>query len=161
VTRRSRLWRELGAVVRLALPVVSVQLGMMLMGVVDTMMLGRVSAGALAAGALGDSLSFSVMILAVGILMAVDPLVSQAHGAEDRAAIAAYLERGLVLAVVLSLPLSCCGTPAPSSPGWDSRRRWSSEARTSSAPSSPESSRSSSSWSSGRPSRRWVSCARP
>jgi Na+-driven multidrug efflux pump len=35
-------WRgELAAVARLALPVVGVQLGMMLMGVVDTMMLGR------------------------------------------------------------------------------------------------------------------------
>ena len=106
MNRQARLRRELGAVVRLALPVVSVQLGLMLMGVVDTMMLGRVSAGALAAGALGNSLSFSLMIGAVGILMAIDPLVSQAHGAEDRAAIGAHLERGLVLAVVLGLPLS-------------------------------------------------------
>ncbi|HZF08268.1 MAG TPA: MATE family efflux transporter [Thermoanaerobaculia bacterium] len=106
MTRQARLWRELRAVVRLALPVVGVQLGLMLMGVVDTMMLGRVSAGALAAGALGNSLSFSLMILAVGILMAVDPLISQAHGAEDRAAIGAHLERALVLAVVLALPLS-------------------------------------------------------
>jgi MATE family multidrug resistance protein len=106
VIRRARLQEELGAVVRLALPVVAVQLGLMFMGVVDTMMLGRVSAAALAAGALGNSLSFSLLIGAVGILMAIDPLVSQAHGAEDRAAIGAHLERGLVLALVLAVPLS-------------------------------------------------------
>jgi len=98
-------WRgELAAVARLALPVVGVQLGMMLMGVVDTMMLGRVSADALAAGGLGNSLSFCLLIGAMGVLMAIDPLVSQAHGAEDRTAIGAHLERGLVLAAALTIP---------------------------------------------------------
>ncbi|MEA2691078.1 MAG: multidrug resistance protein family, partial [Acidobacteriota bacterium] len=106
VSRRIGLGVELSAVVRLALPVVAVQLGLMLMGVVDAMMLGRVSAQALAAGALGDSLSFSLLVGAMGILMAIDPLVSQAHGAEDREAIAAHLERGLVLALALAVPLS-------------------------------------------------------
>lgn len=103
---RERLFRELRAVVRLAVPVISVQLGLMLMGVVDTMMLGRVSPAALAAGALGTSVSYSLLIGAVGILMAIDPLVSQAHGAEDKEAIAAHLERGLVLALAFSVPLS-------------------------------------------------------
>ncbi len=103
--RRARLGREVGPVVRLALPVVAVQLGLMFMGVVDTMMLGRVSAGALAAGALGDAVSFSLLVGAVGVLMAIDPLVSQAHGAEDREAVSAHLERGLVLAFALSVPL--------------------------------------------------------
>jgi MATE family multidrug resistance protein len=106
VIRRNGLSEEIGAVVRLALPVVAVQLGLMLMGVVDTMMLGRVSAEALAAGALGNLVSFSLLVGAVGILMAVDPLVAQAHGAADREAIAAHLERGLVLALALSIPLS-------------------------------------------------------
>ncbi len=40
--------------VRLALPMVAVQLGQMLMGVVDTVMVGRVSAEAIAAIALGN-----------------------------------------------------------------------------------------------------------
>ena len=105
MNRRVRLSRELDAVVRLALPVVAVQLGLMFMGVVDTMMLGRVSAGALAAGALGDAVSFTLLVGAMGVLMAIDPLVSQAHGAEDREAVAAHLERGLVLALALAVPL--------------------------------------------------------
>jgi MATE family multidrug resistance protein len=106
VSGREGLLRELKAVVRLALPVIAVQLGLMLMGVVDTMMLGRVSPAALAAGALGNSVSYSLLIGAVGILMAIDPLVAQAHGAADREGIAAHLERGLVLALVFAVPLS-------------------------------------------------------
>jgi len=45
--------RELASLLRLALPIVAVQVGLMLMGVVDTLMVGRVSAAALAAVALG------------------------------------------------------------------------------------------------------------
>lgn len=103
------LRRELPAVARLAGPVVAVQLGIMLMGVVDTMMLGRLSAAALAAGALGHAFSIGILMFGSGVLMALDPLVAQAHGADDRAAIAGHLERGvlmaLALAVVLSVPL--------------------------------------------------------
>ncbi len=52
--RRTHLGAELSAVVRLATPVTLTHLGMMLMGTVDVMMLGRVSEQALAAGALGN-----------------------------------------------------------------------------------------------------------
>lgn len=91
--------------VRLATPVVVVQLGMMAMGVVDTMMLGRVSEEALAAGALGNTISFGALAFAMGMLMALDPLVSQAHGAGDAAALSRGVQRGLVLAVAVSVPI--------------------------------------------------------
>jgi MATE family multidrug resistance protein len=97
---------ELEALVRLAAPVVVVQLGMMAMGAVDTMMLGRFSAAGLAAGALGHIYSMSFLIAAQGILMALDPLVSQAHGAGDPARVAAVFQRGVVQALLLCLPLS-------------------------------------------------------
>ena len=51
---RSSLRQELVTLVRLALPITFVQVGMMLMGVVDTMMVGRVSETALAAVAVGN-----------------------------------------------------------------------------------------------------------
>jgi Na+-driven multidrug efflux pump len=47
-------WAEVAAMLRLAAPVVVVQVGMMTMGVVDTMVVGRVSAAGLAAVALGN-----------------------------------------------------------------------------------------------------------
>ncbi|MEL7058942.1 MAG: MATE family efflux transporter [Acidobacteriota bacterium] len=97
---------ELRALARLAAPVAAAQLGMMMLGTVDAMMLGRVSEQALAAGALGNTLVISLQIFALGVLMALDPLVAQAWGAGDDDAIARHLQRGLALAAVLSLPLT-------------------------------------------------------
>src|SRR5579859_2815502 len=96
------LGQELAAMVRLALPVVVVQVGLMAMGVVDTMMVGRVSAEAIAAVALGNVYFFAVSIFGQGILFSLDPIVAQAVGAGDELSIARGVQRGLVLAVVLS-----------------------------------------------------------
>jgi MATE family multidrug resistance protein len=106
MNRLDRLRDELAATFRLAVPVAAVQLGMMLMGVIDTMMLGHLSAEALAAGALAHIATFCVLILGQGILAALDPLVSQAHGAHDTRAVGNYLQRGLVMATVLTVPFS-------------------------------------------------------
>ncbi len=103
--RRSAFRSELAAATRLAVPVVISQLGMMLMGVVDTMMLGHLSAEALAAGALGNILTYCLLNFGYGILSALDPLVSQAHGAEDVRAIGGHLQRGLVMAAALTVLL--------------------------------------------------------
>ena len=105
MSRTAPLRQELAATVRLATPVALVQLGAMLMGVVDAMMLGRVSAQALAAGALGNISTFPLLIFGAGVLSALDPLVAQAHGAGDRRAIGSHLQRGAVLALVLTIPL--------------------------------------------------------
>lgn len=105
-TAWSRLRREIRAVVRLAAPVVSVQVGLMLMGVVDSMMLGRLSGTALAASALGNSLLFGMIMFPMGILMALDPLIAQAFGAEDHHRVGVRFQQGVVVAVVLAIPLS-------------------------------------------------------
>jgi MATE family multidrug resistance protein len=94
---------ELRAMVRLALPVVVVQVGLMLMGVVDTVMVGRVSAASLAAVALGNLYFFGIAIFGQGVLMALDPIVAQAVGARDEPAIARGVQRGLLIAVVLTV----------------------------------------------------------
>lgn len=95
---------ELGALLRLALPVVVVQVGLMLMGVVDSIMVGRLSAEALGAVALGNVYFFAAGVYGQGLLMALDPLVAQAVGAEDEPAIARAVQRGLLLAVALTVP---------------------------------------------------------
>ncbi len=106
MSRWPHLKREAVAVARLATPVVLVQIGMMLMGTVDAMMLGRYSERALAAGALGNSVSFSLITFPMGILMALDPLVAQAYGADSHVRIGKHFKQGLMLAVVLAVPLS-------------------------------------------------------
>src|SRR5436190_19591800 len=90
---------ELRATVRLAVPVVLVQVGFMSMGVVDTLMVGRVSARVLAAVALGNLYFFNVSIFAVGTLMALDPIVAQAVGAGDVDAVSLAMQRGLLLSL--------------------------------------------------------------
>jgi len=92
-------WR---ALVAIAIPVVVVQVGMMLMGVVDTLMVGHLSPQALAAAALGNLYYYNVIVLGMGTLMALDPLVSQAVGARDPVGVRQSIQRGLILAVVVS-----------------------------------------------------------
>jgi multidrug resistance protein, MATE family len=104
MSRYAALRTELAAATRLAAPVALVQVGTMLMGVVDTMMLGHLSAQALAAGALGHIVTFTCLMLGYGVLSALDPLVSQAYGARDAGAVGGHLQRGLVLAAVLTVP---------------------------------------------------------
>ncbi len=99
---------EFRSLVRLALPVVIVQVGLMMMGVVDTIMVGRVSPQAIGSVALGNLYFFTVAVIGMGTLMALDPLVSQAVGAGDEAGVARGLQRGILLAAGLSVP-ACLG----------------------------------------------------
>ena len=68
---------DIRATLRLALPVAAVQLGIMAMGVVDTIMVGRVSPVALAAAALGNLYFFIGGIFGQGTLMMLDPVIAQ------------------------------------------------------------------------------------
>jgi MATE family multidrug resistance protein len=97
---------------RLAVPVVTVQVGMMAMGVVDTIMVGHISAQALAAVALGNLYFFSLAVFGMGTLMVLDPVVAQAVGARDQPAIARAVQRGCLLAILLAIPTSILLTVA-------------------------------------------------
>jgi MATE family multidrug resistance protein len=91
---------------RLAVPVVVIQVGMMAMGVVDTIMVGHISARALAAVALGNLYFFGLAVFAMGTLMVLDPVVAQAFGAGDRAAVGRAVQRGVLLAALLTIPVA-------------------------------------------------------
>jgi MATE family multidrug resistance protein len=103
----------LQALLALALPVIVVQVGLMAMGVVDTIMVGHVSPEALAAVALGNVYYFGASIFGMGALMALDPVVAHAVGAGDGEGIARGMQRGLVLALLLCLPTILLLLPAP------------------------------------------------
>ena len=104
VARALPTGEESRALLRLALPVVAVQVGIMAMGVVDTIMVGHLSATALAAVALGNLYFFGCAILGMGALMGLDPVVAQAVGAGDHPAVARGVQRGLILATIISVP---------------------------------------------------------
>ena len=112
VSKASGDYRELRAMIALAVPVVLVQVGFMSMGVVDTVMVGRISARVLAAVALGNLYFFNVSIFAVGTLMALDPIVAQAVGAGDVEAVSRAMQRGLLLSLGLSVLTAALLAPA-------------------------------------------------
>jgi MATE family multidrug resistance protein len=110
--------QERGELIRLATPIVVIQVGLMLLGVVDTLMVGRVSPVDLAAVALGNLYFFLVAVFGMGVLFALDPLVAQAYGAGDEEAIARSVQRGVVFALALAVFAGIALIPAGSILAW-------------------------------------------
>ena len=81
-------------------------MGLVSQGLVDTAMVGRLSSTELAAVTLGNLYFFGTAVFGMGLLLALDPLVSQAYGAGDHQGIRASLQRGIVLAFVLGVAAS-------------------------------------------------------
>ncbi len=109
MTREPQTWPEEARVLLpLGMRVTLVHLGQRLLSTVDAMMLGRVSELALASGALAATVAIALLIFPLGTLMVLDPLVAQAHGAGDRTGLARHWLRGVILAIVLSLPVALC-----------------------------------------------------
>jgi MATE family multidrug resistance protein len=101
----SPLPAEFAKIRKLALPVVGAQVGTMLLGVVDTIMVGHVSVEALAAASLANVWIFATTLFGMGVILGMDPLVAQAHGAGLGERAGLILQRGLVMAVLLSVPI--------------------------------------------------------
>lgn len=86
----------------LAWPLILTNLSWITMGLVDTMMVGRVSAVAIGAVSLGGVMFFTVATFGVALLLGLDALVPQAFGAGNLA----DCRRSLTNALVLCLPLA-------------------------------------------------------
>lgn len=105
------------------LQVFCVELGLIAMGIVDTLMVGHVGEGALAAASLGGTTTWLVIVTMMGLVGALDPLTSQAFGAGDEEAVRRHLRSGTRASVILAAvavlvmmgaePLfTLCGQPA-------------------------------------------------
>lgn len=97
--------RELSAMVKLALPVVLSELGWMVMGVVDTMMVGRLGPAAIGAVALGNAVCYTPSMFGIGLLLGLDTLVSQAYGRKDHEECHRWLAQGVHLASIAAVPI--------------------------------------------------------
>src|ERR1051325_7841081 len=104
--------RDVRALVRLAVPIATVQVGIMLMAVVDTMVVGHVSARELAAAALGNLYFYGFAGFGMGVVWAVDPIVSQALGAGDREAASLGVQRAVVVAALVGVTSTLLSLPA-------------------------------------------------
>jgi MATE family multidrug resistance protein len=76
------------------------------MSIVDTVMVGRLSPEAIGAVSVGSSLFLAVAIFGIGLLLGLDPLVSQAFGAGDYHQCWSWLKQGVTLSLFVSLPLT-------------------------------------------------------
>lgn len=90
---------------RLAYPVMLSQLGQVMVGVVDNVMVGRLGAETLAAASLANSIFFLIMMFGIGISMAITPLVAVAEGEGKKRRITKLFNHGFVINLVTGLVL--------------------------------------------------------
>lgn len=93
-----------GDILRLAWPVFIGQLAVMLNGLIDTLMAGRLSPTDLAAVGLGSSIYISVYVSLMGVVMALSPIVAHQFGAGQRRAVGASFWQAVWVSLGLSLP---------------------------------------------------------
>jgi len=90
----------------LAVPVVFAELGWMTMGLVDILMVGPLGPEAIGAVGMGSALFMGICIFAMGLLLGLDTLVSQAFGAGRLDECHKWLAHGVVLSLVLAVPIT-------------------------------------------------------
>jgi MATE family multidrug resistance protein len=96
---------EFRSMLALATPVVMAELGWVTMGIVDTIMVGGLGAGAIGAVGMASMLFFAVAVFAMGLLLGLDPLVAQAFGARRLDDCHRWLIDGVWLGVVVTPPM--------------------------------------------------------
>lgn len=91
-------WREeIKQTLSLGLPMAGAQLSQTLMGTTDVALVGRLEGEALAAMAVGQAAHGLFFAFGIGLVAAVNPLVSQAHGAGNQKAISRTVAVGTCL----------------------------------------------------------------
>lgn len=104
------LWNESRLTLKLALPLVIGQVSQMLMGVADTMMLGKLGVTELAVLTFTNSLFYLPFVFGIGVLTPISVFTANARGAEDPAAGRSSCRHGFQLSIVIGLilALACC-----------------------------------------------------
>lgn len=88
---------------KISIPVMIGQLGMVLMGIQDNLMIGWVSHVHLSAAALANSLYIIFNILGIGVASAITPLVSEAIGAGQSQETGKFLKQGVWASIIAGL----------------------------------------------------------
>lgn len=102
----SSLRSEWSPTLRLAVPVVLGQVGIVLMSTVDTAMVGRIGPEAVASVGVGSAFYAVAFLAGLGLLLGLDRLVSWSVGAGRREESGRTLVQGLYIATGVSLPIS-------------------------------------------------------
>lgn len=92
--------KEFNKNLQLAFPVMMGQLGHVLVGLVDNLMIGRLGPAPLAAVSLGNSMIFIALSMGIGFSFAITPLIAEADGAKDIKNGRSYFHHGLILCTI-------------------------------------------------------------
>jgi MATE family multidrug resistance protein len=98
-------WTEARSVLRLALPIILTQIGMVLYGTVDMLFVGRLGPVALASVGLGAMTYFTGFTVGMGVVMGIDGHSSKAFGAGRPDECGQLLAHTLVLALAVATPV--------------------------------------------------------
>ena len=104
--RTATMLDEAKELMKLGWPLALAQAGQALFGVVDTAIVGRVGAQAQGAVGLGNAFFIGFSVLGMGLMMALDPLVSQAIGAGNPGRARTLYWQGVWLALLSSAVLA-------------------------------------------------------
>ena len=89
----------------LSYPVIVGQLGFIMMGVVDSLMVGVLGPVPLAAASLGNSITLLIFIVGIGVSFAVTPLVAISVGAKKYSECGIYFRQSLLVNITFGLIL--------------------------------------------------------
>ena len=87
----------------MAFPIMLGQLGHVLVGLVDNIMVGKLGASSLAAVSLGNGLFFIAMSVAIGFSIAITPLTAEADGQGDVEKSKSIFKNGLVICSIIGV----------------------------------------------------------
>jgi MATE family multidrug resistance protein len=97
---------EAAALCKLALPLILVYAGYNVMGLVDTIIIGRLDAAALGAVGIGNGIFNALALVGLGAVLGVDPIAAQAMGRGDEAGARRALSAGLRVAWLVGIPIT-------------------------------------------------------
>lgn len=108
----SNYTKEFKKNLNIAFPVMMGQLGHVLVGLADNIMVGQLGAAPLAAVSLGNSLVFIALSIGIGFSFAITPLIAEADGAKDIEKGRSFFQHGIVMCclngILLFLLLLAC-----------------------------------------------------
>lgn len=94
---------EIKSLLVIALPIMGAQLAQSGMGVIDTLMVGRLGADQLAAVALGTSIWMPLFLFLSGVLLGLTPFIAQWLGADTPQRVGPFAFQGFWLGLIISM----------------------------------------------------------
>jgi len=100
--------KELNSTLKLCLPIIVAQVGSVLMGVSNSVMVGKLGSAALAAAGVTNAIYILFVVVGMGTLSTIAPMVATAIGANDREKCGILFRTSIEVAFLLTLVLTAC-----------------------------------------------------